>query len=357
MSKNKSTHNTHESHNSHENDLNSTADNEKIKIEWSIENEDILVEWCDVAQCYRWLHMRSNRKYNRMHMYFTIPTITLSTITGTASFAQASLPQDYQAWASMAIGAINIFIGIITTIQQYLKVSELNEAHRVSALSWDKYARNIRIELAKAPSERVDAKTFLKICRQEFDRLMETSPAIPAGIIIDFKNTFKGSDGSTQREIYNNLRKPDILDIIVTSDLNRHRWYKDQVNEAQKIHTVEKLRQYSCESDDTYFGFKNLIGNNSAGRRKSMDSVNSNLMNLGSKRSTPSHAVERNSNHGNPEKFFQEMQFNNDEPYTSPIVSSKNSSLTNDIHMHLEINSADSSREDVENQNTFINND
>jgi hypothetical protein len=282
MSKSKTSADTNDSTNDKDKEHDHDNDNDKhIKIEWSIENEEILVEWCDVAQCYRWLHMCSNRKYNTMHMYFTIPTITLSTITGTASFAQASLPQDYQAWASMAIGAINIFIGIITTIQQYLKVSELNEAHRVSALSWDKYARNIRIELAKAPTERTDARSFLKICRQEFDRLMETSPSIPVEIVSKFRSTFKGREGSIQREIYNDLKKPDILDIIVSSDINRHHWYKDRERNNPELYAqfstkgdnTINLKKYSGDSEDnSYYNFKNLIFN-SFKRRDTFDTT------------------------------------------------------------------------------------
>jgi len=118
-------------------------------IEWSPENESIMVEWCDVAQCYKWLNTRSHQIYAYMNAWFTIPAIVLSTISGTASFAQTSLPLEYQVYSPMAIGAINIFIGILTTVQQYLKIAELNEAHRVSSISWDKFARNIRIELAK----------------------------------------------------------------------------------------------------------------------------------------------------------------------------------------------------------------
>lgn len=90
-------------------------------IEWSPENEMIMVEWCDIAQCYKWLNTRAHNKYSRMHAWFTIPAITLSTISGTASFAQASLPVKYQTFAPMVIGTINIMIGILTTIQQYLK--------------------------------------------------------------------------------------------------------------------------------------------------------------------------------------------------------------------------------------------
>jgi len=210
-----------------DNDNSSSAGTATKSIEWSPENEMIMVEWCDIAQCYKWLNTRAHNKYAIMHAWFTIPAITLSTISGTASFAQASLPDNYQTFAPMVIGSINILIGILTTIQQYLKISELNEAHRVSAISWDKFARNIRIELAKAPIERMDAGHFLKLNRQEFDRLMETSPSIPIKIINEFNKTFSGKPGTEQRQRFDALKKPDICDIIVTSNESRHHWYKD----------------------------------------------------------------------------------------------------------------------------------
>jgi hypothetical protein len=196
-------------------------------LEWTVENEMIMVEWCDIAQCYKWLNTRAHQKYSKMHAWFTIPAITLSTITGTASFAQTSLPLEYQGFAPMVIGTINIAIGILTTVQQYLKISELNESHRVAAISWDKFARNIRIELAKAPHERLDCANFLKMNRQEFDRLMETSPSIPIKIVEEFNKTFSGKPGSEARKRYDELKKPDICDIIVSARENLYDRSKD----------------------------------------------------------------------------------------------------------------------------------
>ena len=117
----------------------------KPKIEWSYDNEEIMAEWCDIAQCYKWLNYHSHHYYYTLHAWFTIPAITFSTISGTASFASASIPRDYQPYAPMIIGTINIMIGILTTIQQYLKISELKESHLIASISWDKYARNIGI--------------------------------------------------------------------------------------------------------------------------------------------------------------------------------------------------------------------
>ena len=194
-------------------------------IEWSIENELMLVEWCDIAQCYRWLNQRSHRAYSIYHAWFTIPTITLSTITGTASFAQSTLPIEYQTYAQMAIGTTNILVGVLNTIQQYLKISELRESHRIASIAWDKYSRNIRIELSKAPSERMDAAHFLKLSRQEYDRLMESSPSIPLSITKEFKRTFSGKPGSEKQKIFDDLRKPDICDSLMSSNQYRHHWY------------------------------------------------------------------------------------------------------------------------------------
>jgi hypothetical protein len=196
-------------------------------VEWSQENEMILVEWCDIAQCYKWMNSRSHGKFSTLNALYTIPTIVLSTITGTASFAQSSLSLEQQRYTPMIIGSVNIFIGIINTIHQYLKIAELNESHRVSAISWDKYARNIRIELAKAPSERMDAGHFLKLNRQEYDRLMETSPAIPQGIVNEFMKSFSGKEGSVERIRFDELKKPDICNIIISANEYRHHWYKN----------------------------------------------------------------------------------------------------------------------------------
>jgi len=202
----------------------SAPDANLSKVHWSDENEKILVEWCDVAQCYKWLNARAHARLAYMNAWFTIPAIVLSTISGTASFAQTNLPTAYQVYSPMVIGGINIFIGILTTVQQYLKISELNEAHRVSSIAWDKFARNIRIELAKIPNERMEAGPFIKLCRQEFDRLMETSPMIPEKITKEFNNKFKGIDDASIRN-FKKLKKPDICDTIVSVSAVRNKWY------------------------------------------------------------------------------------------------------------------------------------
>jgi len=196
----------------------------QLHVVWTSDHEQILVEWADKAMCYRWLHSKAHQSFAKANAWFTIPVIIMSTTTGTANFAQERLPQEYRGYFSMGVGAVNIFAGILTTIAQFLKISELNEAHRVASIAWDKFYRNTKVELAKSPTERIPVMQMLKHAKEEFDRLMETSPTISDKIITAFKETFsepakkiKGKiegEISSRQKAYMDLVKPEICDTI-----------------------------------------------------------------------------------------------------------------------------------------------
>ena len=123
-------------------------------------------------------------------MYFALPVIVISTITGTANFAQSSLPVGVQAYAPAVIGFFNLTAGLITTIAQFLRVSEQMEGHRASSVEYGKLARNIEVELSLPAHERsASGLEYIKKCRSEIDRLIEQSPDIPMAIIKSFQGT------------------------------------------------------------------------------------------------------------------------------------------------------------------------
>ena len=215
--------------------------NNNNNIEWTTEHEQILVEWADKAMCYRWLHSRSHALYSSLNAWYTIPVIIISTLTGTANFAQERVPVDYQNYFVMIVGAFNILAGIITTIQQFLKVTQLNEAHRVSCIAWDKFYRNIKIELAKHPDERMNVTQMIKISKEEFDRLMETSPTIPDKIIKKFKFEFRHLD---EIEDIPKIIKPEICDSLVSTELSRNPWSSDENKNKKAIQLLSKEKQH-----------------------------------------------------------------------------------------------------------------
>lgn len=192
-----------------------SADTHK-KHFWKKEEEELLREWADKAQCYQWLHLQAHDKYRKKNTWFTIPVIILSTITGTANFAQDRFGEDYKNAVVMGIGSLNIIAGIITTIYQFLKISEYNEAHRVASISWGKFFRNIKTELSKNPLDRYAPYEMVKMSKEEFDRLVEISPLIPNDIAIKFKKAFKKIEGVTRPDIVGKLEPTKIYEISET---------------------------------------------------------------------------------------------------------------------------------------------
>ena len=222
------------------NDLLNNSDEAVTQFsEWSPDHEKILVEWADKAMCYRWLHSKSHSIFASKNAWYTIPVIIISTLTGTANFAQNRVPIEYQGYFTIIVGAFSILAGIITTIQQFLKITQLTEAHRVSSIAWDKSYRNIKTELAKHPTERIPVLQMLKMCKEEFDRLMETSPSILDVVIEEFKTKFALNNQ------FDEIAKPEICDVMIGTEKYRNPWYNDENRSKEKQLIIDKTNKLS----------------------------------------------------------------------------------------------------------------
>ena len=159
---------------------------------WSCEVEKLLAEWSEKASCWRWLYGRAEKKYRYKYYCFSIPVIILSTLTGTANFGMDSyVPEEYKQGATAIVGGLNLFAGVLSTLQNFLKVAENMESARNSCVSWGKLQRSIQIELSLDRCRRQNSHDFLKVCRAEYDRLTEQSPIVDDDIIDQFKKKFK----------------------------------------------------------------------------------------------------------------------------------------------------------------------
>ncbi len=179
---------------------------------WHPQHEQILKGWGESAACYRYLHYKAYVRFKRLSFRFTLPIIILSTITGTANFAQESFPAGVQHLVPAGIGALNLTAAILTTVQQFLKVNELMESHRVSYIHYGKLARTIRLELTLPVAERGhDGNSMVSISRTEYDRLIEQSPPVPSQIIMRFDRRFP--EDTTPNGKKHEFNRPEIMTI------------------------------------------------------------------------------------------------------------------------------------------------
>lgn len=177
---------------------------------WKREEEDILKEWADKGQCYELMHAKCHEIYRRRNTWFVIPVIIISTLTGTANFAQDKIDINYRDYFVMTVGGLNIIAAIVTTVSQYLKISELNESYRAGSLSWGKFYRNIKTELAKHPLDRMAPSSMLKHYKEEYDRLIEIYPPIIPKVVLEFNRKMGAIP---------DLVKPEICDALLPTNI------------------------------------------------------------------------------------------------------------------------------------------
>jgi len=232
---------------------------------WHPQHEKVLKAWGESAACYRYLHYRAYQMYKLMNMRFTLPVIIVSTVTGTANFAQQTFPSSWQPYVPSVIGALNLIAAIMTTVQQFLKTSELMESHRVSSLNYGKFTRNIRLEISIPVDDRTHhGANFIEICAAEYDRLLQQCPPIPGVIMKFFDEQFPEQKDPDK---YVKFSRPDILSIkpiqpynglfdnILTRILKKNRTGEQQNKiygaKEQLVKELEELREKTLVSKFT----------------------------------------------------------------------------------------------------------
>lgn len=217
--------------------------------QWEKQHEIVLKNWGEISSCYNWMHDRAYRDFKIKNMHYAIPVIILSTLTGTANFAQQSIPKKYREISIMVIGSLNLISGLITTMAQFFKVNELQEAHRSSSLMFSKFSRNISVELNLPVNDRVaDGATFLENCRQEYNRMVEQSPPIPTKILISFNKKHKN----------NLISKPGITNLEEISIYRDYEYENKRETKIQNENDIKIEKQKLLEHQKTMKDLHNL---------------------------------------------------------------------------------------------------
>jgi len=241
---------------------------EPIKKEpkdWHPQQAKLLKSWAEIASSYRWMHNQAYMIYKKKNLWFMLPLIVMSTVAGTANFAQTTFPDSIRPYVPQIIGAINLFSAILTTIYQFLKISEFMESHRISSINYGKLARTITIELNLPVRDRNSGGAeCVKVSRTEIDRLIEQSPSIPRNVLIDYEHQFAGRG----------LSEPEIV-VINKVDI-----YEDQENKVAETVSEAGLKFKSAIQKMKKPVFQIMASSSPTEKHK--EKINEELNNLGS---------------------------------------------------------------------------
>lgn len=178
-------------------------------ISWNSSLEKMIAKEGEKCAGLAWLYSETERYYSRNNTCVALPVIILSTVTGFMS-GSSTLLFSGSDMSAIGTGAVSLFTGVLSTIGSYYAWAKKAEACRISALQYSKLQKVIVIEMTLPKNERVPAPVMLKMMRENVERLLETSPAVPEHIIQKYKQKFKDDQGVAHPEITNGIPKVEI---------------------------------------------------------------------------------------------------------------------------------------------------
>jgi len=181
------------------------------EVSWNDSLETLIGQEGEKCSGLAWLYTESERYYGGMNNYIAIPVIVLSTVTGFISGSSEILFRNPSV-ASIGIGGVILFTGILSTVGSYFSWAKKTEACRITALQYSKLLKFISIEMTLPKQERIRARDMLKMIRETAERLLETSPAVPPHIIADYKSKF---------DIKTDITHPEMTTGVIKLNINR----------------------------------------------------------------------------------------------------------------------------------------
>lgn len=186
---------------------------------WCPRQEKLLIRWAEKAAGYRWLHNHARLFYQRQNDYLSYPSIVIASLTGVGGFAVLNPSGNDNMDSTMKtrimviqyiFAFLNVIGGILTSISKFSQSANLSEAHSAMCIQYSKFYRNIDMELSLDAQHRVNVLEFVTKGREDYDRLLDDAPDIPAVSIQAFNIEFPDKEN-----------KPDVcngLSIIVNEE-------------------------------------------------------------------------------------------------------------------------------------------
>lgn len=187
--------------------------------EWCEKQEKLLIKWAEKAAGYRWLHNHARLLYKKQNDWLAYPSIVIASITGVGGFAVLN-PSGNDGVSSDTktriiliqyfFAFLNVLAGILSSLSKFSQSLPLSEAHSTMCVQWSKFYRSIDMELSLDIKHRSGVVDFIMKSREEYDRLLDESPDIPACSIKAFLVQFPDKEN-----------KPDVcngLSIVVSDD-------------------------------------------------------------------------------------------------------------------------------------------
>jgi len=119
----------------------------------------------------------------RRNQWFGIPTAILTAIVATSIFGTLSQKETI-VWLSILTGGLSVLAAVLSSLQTFLRFSEIAQEHRVAAVGFESMRRKIDLFLLKyrGSDDRLAALDRLEKLSSDIDAISQSCPTLPDAI-------------------------------------------------------------------------------------------------------------------------------------------------------------------------------
>lgn len=144
------------------------------QVVWTRDMEQLLQDWRNRVYAAQTAYYDMAERLRRRNYELGIPVAIVSTLVGTAVFADLGKSNTYKWW----VGAVSLLAAVLAGLQTFLRFGENATLHGAAADWFAAIRRDIEELLALPPELRGHPKECLDSIRQEINKAGQKSPEL-----------------------------------------------------------------------------------------------------------------------------------------------------------------------------------
>lgn len=145
----------------------------------SSRSSELIFSWRHNASLAREAHFNSANYYGKLHHWFGIPVVILTTLVGTGVFTTLQESNDVN-WR-IATSILGVLAAILAGLQTFFNYQGISENHRTIANRYSALIKELEYQHIKSKDYEALMK-FLDEWRVKYDTTQQESPSVPEAI-------------------------------------------------------------------------------------------------------------------------------------------------------------------------------
>jgi len=146
---------------------------------WKPDQEAYLRELSKLCETLSTRFRQEYDHYRRLEARFQLPAIVISSGLGVSAFGNNQFAPDTQRNLNIAMGIIGLGLGILNSVQSYLKIAATASGCLLTSANLLKLKESIDLELSLEASDRANSGiVFLREAAGDYEKYLDASPPV-----------------------------------------------------------------------------------------------------------------------------------------------------------------------------------